>query len=119
MEQSANRDFPSYTEQEVWEKYLDVTREMLKFINRNDVDTFLSIVSQRDILFEMLKSMEPHIFAKTEEGTAIREQIKTLDVEIMYKARAWLNKSKRQNVAVKSYDSTAGIGSGNVFNREY
>lgn len=114
-----HREIPRYTEQEVWEKYLTITRELLKFINQGDVDTFVQLAGQRNVLFQMLLDIEPHTFGHTPEGAAIREQIKPLDQEIMYKARTWLNKSKRRNMAVKSYDITGMLSSGNVFNRKY
>lgn len=119
MEINVERDVPQYTEQEIWEKYLEVTKELLKFINKGDVETFLKIAAQRDVLFHMLKDLEPHTFGHTEAGAAIRQQIIPMDQEIMYKARTWLNKSKRQNMAVKSYDITGFMSAGNVFNREY
>lgn len=113
------REVQKFSEQELWEKYLDLTKELLKFISRGDVDTFIKIIQQRDVLLQMLKEAEPHTFAKTEAGAAIREEIKPMDQEIMYKARTWLNKSKRQNMAVKSYDIAGFMPAGNVFNREY
>lgn len=113
------RTGPQYTEQQVWEKYLSVTKEMLKFINKGDTDTFITIAQQREVLFQMLRDMEPHTFGPTEAGKAIRDEIVPLDREIMYKARTWLNKSKRQNMAVRSYDITGFMPAGNVFNREY
>lgn len=119
MDINIQRQVPQYTEQDVWEKYLIVTRELLKFINQGDVDTFVQLAGQRDVLFQMLRDMEPHTFGYTEAGAAIREELKHLDMEIMYKARTWLNKSKRQNMAVKSYDITGMMPAGNVFNREY
>lgn len=119
MDIDIHREVPKYTEQEVWEKYLAITRELLKFINKGDVDTFVQLAGQRNVLFQMLRDLEPHTFGHTEAGAAIREELKHLDMEIMYKARTWLNKSKRQNMAVKSYDITGMLSSGNVFNREY
>jgi hypothetical protein len=113
------RAVPVFSEQQLWEKYLMVTKEMLKFISQQDVENFLKLVEQRERLMNMLKDMEPHVFGKTEAGAAIREQIKPMDQEIMYKARTWLNKSKRNNMAVKSYDITGYAPAGNVFNKEY
>ena len=113
------RTMPQYTEQQLWEKYLELTKELLKYINQQDIDNFLKLVAQRDQLMNLLKEMEPHVFGKTEAGMAIREQIKPMDMQIIYKAKTWLNKSKRQNMAVKSYDITGYMPAGNVFNREY
>lgn len=108
-----------FTEQELWEKYLTVTQELLKFINEEDIDTFLDLVDQRQQLMEMLKKAPTHEFADSPAGKAMREQIKPMDMQIMYKARTWLNKSKRNNMAVKSYDITGFVSAGNMFNREY
>lgn len=113
------REIPDFSEQELWEKYLELTKDLLKFINKGDVDTFVNIIQQRDVIFQMLRDAEPHVFGNTEAGAAIREQIKPMDQEILYKARTWLNKSKRQNMAVKSYDITGYMPAGNVFNKEY
>lgn len=113
------RRLPQYTEQQLWIKYLDITKELLKFINQQDVTMFTELVEQRDQLMQLLKAKEPHQFIKTPEGMAIRKEIMPLDQQIIYKARTWLNKSKRNNMAVKSYDITGFMPAGNVFNKEY
>lgn len=108
-----------FTEEELWERYLMITKELLKFIKEEDIDTFLDLVDQRQQLMEMMKKVPNPTFAKTPAGEAMIEQIKPMDMQIMYKARSWLNKSKRNNMAVKSYDITGFVPAGNVFNREY
>ena len=109
---------PRFSEKEIWEKYLDLTKDLLKFIDQEEVDTFLDLVDQRQQLMEMLQSLPDHEFARSPEGVALREQIKPMDMQIMYKARSWLNKSKRNNTTVRGYDSF-GLASGSMFNREY
>ena len=105
----------------IWEKYLSLTQELLKFINKQDIDTFLELVPQRERLIELDKKLPSHDFRQLPEFKEIAEKIKPLDREIMYKARAWLNKSRRQNSAVRSYDlrnsvlGTQGIS----FNKTY
>ena len=107
----------------LWNKYLTLTNELLKFISKNDVDTFLELVNQRDKLIEMMKALPKNNFRDTDECKAMIEKIKPLDMQIMYKARAWLNKSRRQNNTVRAYDltGTAGAfaGRGTIFNRKY
>lgn len=107
-----------FSEQELWEKYLEVTKDLLKFINAEDIDIFLELVNQRQQLMEMLKKLPSHEFANTQTGKDIRKTIEPMDREIMFKARSWLNKSKRNNMTVRGYDSF-GLASGNMFNREY
>lgn len=106
------------TERELWEKYLAVTKELLKFIDEEDIDTFLDLVDQRQRLMEMLQALPDHEYARSPEGVALRESIKPMDMQIMHKARSWLNKSKRNTMTVKGYDSF-GLASVNMINREY
>ena len=107
----------------LWNKYLTLTNELLKFINKGDVDTFFELVNQRDKLIEMMKALPENKFRDTDECKAMIEQIKSLDMQIMYKARAWLNKSRRQNNTVRAYDLTGAAGAftgrGTIFNRKY
>ena len=107
--------------QGLWQRYLELTKELLKFIDRKDVDMFLEIVPQRDQLIEKMKALPENNFRQTAECQALIEQIKPMDMQIIYKARAWLNKSRRQNSAVKAYDLTnSDLGSrGVAFNRKY
>jgi len=107
----------------LWQKYFNVTNELLKFISKGDVDTFFELVSQRDKLIEMMKELPENNYRETEECKELIEKIKPMDMQIIYKARAWLNKSRRQNNTVRSYDLTGTAGSfgnrGTIFNRKY
>ena len=110
---------------DLWQRYLMLTRELLKFIDKQDIDTFLAIVPQRGDLIEKMKALPENQFRETQECKDMIEEIKPLDMQIIYKARSWLNKSRRQNSAVRAYDLT-GIGAvnaanarGNIFNRSY
>lgn len=109
----------------LWQRYLVLTKELLKFIDRQDIDTFLAIVPQRGDIIEQMKALPPNGFRETQECKDMVEEIKPLDMQIIYKARSWLNKSRRQNSAVRSYDLTganavnAVNARGNIFNRSY
>ena len=105
----------------IWQTYLTLTRELLKFIDKKDIDTFLSLVPQRTQLIEKDQALPSHEYRQLEEFKALAEEIKPLDKEIMYKARAWLNKSRKQNSVVRSYDlSNSMLGRSSVaFNRKY
>lgn len=105
----------------LWEKYLNLTQELLKFINQQDIETFLSLVPQRDQLIKLMEELPSKEYLQLEEFKEIGKKIIPMDREIMYKARAWLNKSRRQNSVVKSYDlSNSILGARSVaFNRKY
>ena len=110
---------------DLWQRYLMLTKELLKFIDQQDIDTFLAIVPQRGDLIEKMKALPENAFRETSECKALIEEIKSLDMQITYKARSWLNKSRRQNSAVRAYDLTgadavtAVNARGNIFNRSY
>lgn len=88
--------------------YLTFTEEMLKFLSREDIDEFLALQEQRDALVARMKE-NPATEAYRQEAAckAIVEQIKPLEMQLIYKAKAWLNKSRRQNAAVRGYNLTA------------
>ena len=92
------------TAKNLWSKYLSMTQELLKFIDNQDIDMFTTIVGQREQLIAKIDELPSRDYRKLEEFKAIADKIKPLDREIMYKARAWLNKSRRQNNMVRSYD---------------
>ena len=103
-----------------WQLYLTLTQELLKFINQADIDEFLDLVRQRNIVVDRMKALpETEAYRQTEECKALVEQIKPLDMQVIYKAKSWLNKSKHQNAAVRSYDLQSFDPVGNIVNRKY
>lgn len=112
----------SFTDRELWEKYWMVTQELLKFIKAGEIETFLDLVNQRQRLMEMMQALpkEQQDFRHTEECTVLREKIRPMDMEIIYRARTWLNKSRRNTIKVKSYDGYGSYGTAGVrFNKEF
>ncbi len=115
---------PQVEMQRLWQMYLTLSQELLKFIGREDVDEFLDIVPQRGTVVEKMQALPADVmtaFRRSAEGQALAREIKPLDMQILYKAKAWLNKSKRQNAMVRSYDLTAQKLNplGNLVNRKY
>lgn len=104
----------------LWQQYLTLTKELLKFIDKQDIDTFMEIVPQRGILIERMKALPNEDYRQTEECRRMIEEIKVIDQQVMYKARSWLNRSRRQNSAVQSYRLTPALQSaGMILNKKY
>ena len=104
----------------LWERYLMLTQELLKFIDRQDIDTFLHIVPQRGQIVDAMKALPENDYRQSAECQELLEKIKPLDMQVLYKAKAWLNKSKRQNNAVRAYDLTNAMRpTGVIFNKKY
>lgn len=103
-----------------WCLYLELSQELLKFIDRNDIDEFLELERQRSIVVDRMKALPAtEIFRRTAECRSLVEQIKPLDMQILYKARSWLNKSRQQNATVRAYDLQDFNPRGNLLNRKY
>lgn len=104
----------------LWQKYFALTKELLKFSDQKDSELFTELVDQRSQLIEMIKSLPANNYRESAECRAMIEQIIPMDKQIIYRARAWLNKSRRQNSTVRSYDVSSSLGTrGTVFNRQY
>jgi hypothetical protein len=104
-----------------WELYRVLTHELIKFMDKQDIDEFLQLVDQRGVLVDRMKENSAcEEYRATPECQALIEEVVPLDRQIMYKAQSWLNKSRRQNAAVRSYDLTAPkFGAvGNILNKK-
>lgn len=105
---------------DLWQKYFALTTELLKFSDQRDSELFISLVEQRDQLIEKMKALPENDYRESEECNKLIEKIIPMDKQIIYRARAWLNKSRRQNSVVRSYDLIESTGlHGTVFNRKY
>ena len=104
----------------LWQKYLLLTREMKKFLDRQDIDMTLSLMEQRTRLFDEIQALPGDDFRDTAAGQALLAELRPLDQALQQTARTWLNKSRRRNSAVRSYGAPAfsGLGdSGHIFNK--
>ena len=105
--------------QSLWEKYRVLTHELMKFIDEEEIDTFIDLVDQRERIVDMLKELPADPYRGSEEWGALDAESRPLEMQIQYKARAWLNRSRRQNAAVHSYDLTEANPLGGNLNRRY
>ena len=104
----------------LWQKYFALTKDLLKFSDQKDSELFMELVNQRGRLIEKMQELPQNDYRESEECKKMIEQIIPMDKQIIYRAKAWLNKSRRQNSAVRSYDLIESAGlRGTVFNRQY
>ena len=103
-----------------WDMYYVLTQELLKFIDQQDIDQFLELERQRNTVVERMKALtETEEYRKTAECRELVARIKPLDMQIIYKAKAWLNKSRQQNASVHAYDLQSIGGVGSLLNKKY
>lgn len=117
---SAKEKTPMEQAKANWDMYYVLSQEMLKFLDQNDIDQFLDLEKQRYTVVERMQALpETEDYRKTEECQALVQKIKPLDMQIIYKAKAWLNKSRQQNASVHAYDLQGVNPLGNVLNKKY
>ena len=103
-----------------WQLYYVLTQELLKFINKQDIDEFLDLAEQRNTIVDRMKALpETELYRQTDECRDLVEKIKPLDMQVIYKAKSWLNKSKQKNATVRAYDLQSFDPVGNIVNRKY
>ncbi len=104
----------------LWEKYYVLTLEMQKFLDREDVDEFLDIAEQRNVIFDR---MQAAITPKDKETEAYKDfltKLQPVAKDVMSRANAWLARSRQRNVKVRSYTSTPGFqSSGHMVNAKF
>lgn len=103
----------------LWLTYFSLSEEMLKFIERENIDVFLQLFGQREKIQELLEKQGSCDWPQTAEGQALYQKIKPVDMQIQYKARVWLNKSKHKNEVARAYDTLGSQPAGHVFNRNF
>ena len=104
----------------LWKKYFALTKELVKFSDQRDTELFMEIVNQRERLIEKIKALPPNDYRESDECKQMIAQMIPMDRQIIYRAKAWLNKSRRQSSAVRSYDLIESAElRGTVFNRKY
>lgn len=105
----------------LWQKYFALTKELLKFSGQEENnDLFIELVNQRERLINKMRELPENDYRESEECQKLIEQILPMDKQIIYRAKAWLNRSRRQNSMVRSYDLMESAGlRGSVLSRKY
>ena len=106
------------TPEELWQLYLELSHEMLKFIKEDDIDRFLDLEEQRAKVFEKMEACSIEAFKVTQEGRALVEELKPIEMQIIYNTKVWLNKSRTQHETVRDYEVRGFDPGGHLVNRE-
>ncbi len=107
-----------HTPEEFWRLYLELSREMLKFLKEDDIDRFLDLEEQRAKVFEKMEACSIEAFKVTQEGRALVEELKPVEMQIIYNTKVWLNKSRTQHETVRDYEVRGFNPGGHLVNRE-
>lgn len=87
----------------LWQDYLFLTTEMGKFLDKQDFDLFLELVSQRERLQAMIESKQSQCTDSPPEDKVLIEINKANQV-VMNKLRYVMNMEDKQQNLSRAYD---------------
>jgi hypothetical protein len=89
---------------QLWQDYLFLTREMVKFLEENEIDMFFSLMEQRDVVQGNLDQQSDRSFITSPEGKTLVTDITQLNGQITYKLHYNRNIAKKQEEVNTAYD---------------
>lgn len=92
---------------DLWSDYLFLTRQMDKFISKQNYDMFFDLARQRECLQEMIDQASDQHYKLTAEGQQVLADIKRDNQIIMNKLRMFLNSIKQEDALNQAYDPYA------------
>ena len=97
----------------LWQDYLFLTQEMNKFLDKQDSDMFLELLTQRERLQSMIENKYSQDFINSKQGQEICTEIAETNHIISNKVQYILNTEQKNQNLSRAYDglnnSTVGI----------
>lgn len=88
---------------DLWCDYLFLSREMAKFLAKDDLEMFHSIMEQRERLQQLIDDNADKQFAATGEGRKIRTMIRDINAGISLAINGRYSRSKNQDLVDRAY----------------
>lgn len=103
--------------QALWQDYHFLTKEMLKFLNKQDMELFYDLMKQRESLQTLIEQTPDDGFKLSSEGRDLLIEIQQDSRDIILAMQIRMGSSKRQHQIFKAYGavSTAAV---NQMNRQ-
>lgn len=102
----------------LWQDYAFLTREILKFVQRKDLDMVLELLEQRAKLQLSLEQMLDQTFKTSPAGQALLEQLRQQNQLITNMLQRNYNLAKHNRQISNSYDQLGIVTAGSYFNRQ-
>lgn len=100
------------TASDLWQDYLFLTTELVKFSTRNDLTMFEQLLDQREKMQPLLVAVRRDNYLHTAAGRAVLAEIVTLNKSLTSTLKLLQNKVARQLNVSQSYDGSGdGCGS--------
>lgn len=91
------------TAQALWQDYRFLTKEMMKFLAKQDMELFYELMNQRERLQSLIEQAPDDGFKDSPEGRSVISEIRQDSQEIIDNLRIRMGNSKRQHQVSKAY----------------
>ncbi|HZK54562.1 MAG TPA: hypothetical protein VFC84_10260 [Desulfosporosinus sp.] len=95
------------TAEALWQDYQFLTKEMLKFLVKQDMDLFYELMNQRETLQVILEQTADKGFKISKDGQSLLSEIKHMNGEITDSMQLLLSRSKRQHQVSEAYGAAS------------
>lgn len=93
------------TSQELWNDYHFLTKEMAKFLDKQDIDFFLELMEQRGTLETIIEATKDEGFRLSMPGRELLQSIQRTNQHVKCKLQYLLNDSRNQQQISRAYDN--------------
>lgn len=91
--------------QKLWQNYLFLTKEMIKFLEGKDLDLFFELMQQREQIQEMIESVVEDQYTSSPEGQAFLRSLQQEDKRMVLTLQLTYNNARNQRSAANAYDN--------------
>lgn len=95
------------TAQALWQDYHFLTKEMLKFISKQEMELFYHLLNQRERLQAVIEQVPDNGFTKSPDGRNLLREIRQDSQEVIIEMQIRMGKSKRQHQVSKAYGAAS------------
>jgi len=93
-----------------WQDYLFLTEEMKKFLQKNDLDMFLSLLDQREAIQKEIQTIqEDHFFYSSDEGRTLLCNIQQVNRAMMMAFQVVFNGLRNRENISQAYEGMASF----------
>jgi len=95
------------TAQALWQDYLFLTKEMVKFLTKQDMPLFYHLLEQRGRLQTSIEEAADDVFKDSPAGRSLLIEIQKESQIVIDHLQSRMSNSKRQFMAMKTYSGTS------------
>jgi len=95
------------TVEALWQDYRFLTKEMLKFIAKQDMDLFYDLMNQREKLQTIIEHTTDGGFKASTDGRVLLSEIQHINQGITDNIQLLLSRSKRQHQVSEAYGTAS------------